>query len=111
MTEDEAKAKRCCGPDNTGDALYRCIASACMAWRWHSWSSRSEVGTPDKLIDDPKSGTRLQPNPPDGDGWRRLDTDAAHQLPGWSTWHKDNYGKSPIWGQSARGYCGLAGRP
>jgi hypothetical protein len=44
LTEDEAKTKRCCGPDgcgapvfhvNSGEFLGRfCIGSACMAWQW-----------------------------------------------------------------------------
>ncbi len=46
MTEEEAKAKRCCGPMGCGsaapgttdhaDGVRFCIGSACMAWRWVS---------------------------------------------------------------------------
>ena len=39
MTEDEAKEKRCCGPEGTGliDSYQQryCIASDCMAWHWN----------------------------------------------------------------------------
>jgi hypothetical protein len=43
LTEQEAKAKRCCGPEGTGRVergrdehpIRCCIASHCMAWRWH----------------------------------------------------------------------------
>ena len=40
MTEEEAKKKRCCGPDGCGSPFFdgygtrTCIGSACMAWRW-----------------------------------------------------------------------------
>jgi len=38
MTEDEAKTKRCCGPEGCGfvgnDKERYCIGSQCMAWRW-----------------------------------------------------------------------------
>ena len=45
MTEDEAKTKRCCGPEGCGDSADSgspyyddigrcCIGSKCMAWRW-----------------------------------------------------------------------------
>ena len=41
MTEDEAKTKRCCGPEGCGVSevldqvrARRCIASECMAWDW-----------------------------------------------------------------------------
>ena len=40
MTEDEAKTKRCCGPEGCGDYIHKdtqreryCIASECMAWQ------------------------------------------------------------------------------
>jgi hypothetical protein len=40
MTEDEARLKQCCGPENCGhfnDNPYParwCNTTACMAWRW-----------------------------------------------------------------------------
>lgn len=49
MTQEEAKATRCCGPTgcgeqriydpNTGDTARYCIASACMGWRWQPQGS------------------------------------------------------------------------
>ena len=40
MTEDQAKTKRCCGPEGCGDYIHKdtsqeryCIGSQCMAWR------------------------------------------------------------------------------
>lgn len=48
MTEEEAKTKDCCGPDDCGEHIYEtlddgrvqdtgqrfCAGSQCMAWRW-----------------------------------------------------------------------------
>lgn len=39
VTEEEAKTKRCCGGPQCGNYEpiadgWRCIGSACMAWRW-----------------------------------------------------------------------------
>ncbi len=43
MTEHEANAKRCCGPEGCGQRIAAnnrrderyCIASKCMAWGWY----------------------------------------------------------------------------
>ena len=52
-TEDEAREKRCCGPEGCGAAPYPpmvgydmryCIASACMAWEFEPDFSGGESG-------------------------------------------------------------------
>lgn len=57
FSEDEAKAKRCCGAvgcgqqqwgvDDNQPLIRMCIASACMAWRWDILPM---VGAPDQDI-------------------------------------------------------------
>lgn len=53
MTEEQAKTKRCCGPENCGDVGnpdatgYRhrwCNGSACMAWRWFQPGHDPDLG-------------------------------------------------------------------
>lgn len=48
MTEDDAKKKRCCGPEGCGQLRFVeltrvrfCIGSECMAWRCATASIRS----------------------------------------------------------------------
>lgn len=92
LTQDEAKKTRCCGPDDCGDAGRKCVASGCMAWRWHlkgaffsvSWRS----GSDGRYID--------RPGKPIG----TLQVDEDH----WVTAYMPD-------DQKAIGYCGLAGHP
>lgn len=88
LTEEEAKTKRCCGPQgyrHDTEGSYRCIASECMAWRWvepetEYYPGYSEGGIP---LDKPA-----------GDGWE-----------------KSGAGWSRQWPVVRRGFCGLAGTP
>jgi hypothetical protein len=54
MPEREAEETRCCGPSHlVGRTLEdsTCIASCCMAWRWHDeWTSCTEEGVGGDLV-------------------------------------------------------------
>ena len=83
-TEEEAKAKLCCGPMALHpDCPPLCHASGCMAWRWG---------------DDRRAGHDIE-------HWRAFhpgDEEKARRL------LKDFEKHNPT---GTRGYCGLAGKP
>lgn len=75
MTEDEAKTKRCCGPDGCGftdprqaDCLNGerwCIGSECVAWRWTDQQTLADAqdwihADPTRLLQDfkPRNPTK-----------------------------------------------------
>ena len=106
LTEEEAKAKWC--PFTNGSAVAkerievpgdlttansRCIASACMAWRWADDESDDETATTENRV----SGNAVFYNPPSGDGWASFRTNP----------------RTTEWRRKIRssGYCGLAGKP
>ena len=88
LTEDEAKTKRCCGPEGCGYTHTSatstrageryCIASACIAWRW---------------------GQKRNPD------WK-----PDHSGMMWPSPHPDDRPATHI-RDTEHGYCGLSGRP
>ena len=101
MTEDEARGKRCCGPDGCGDEGNErdgrrwCNGSACMAWRWEitpteQQEHRYEVGTESETL---KS--------PEGDGWQ------IFNIMRWANCTTVRWQRTI---PHEHGFCGLAGR-
>ena len=91
LTEDQAKDKRCCGPDDCGvrrplQSIERyCIGSACMAWRL--------AGLEYEYVDAEGAA-----GPPPGEGW----VFGPREHSARSAWKRQ---------RPRRGYCGLAGQP
>ena len=105
VTESEAEGLQCCGPAGSGiehKGVRYCVASKCMAWRFAGWSSMSQSNTADKLIESDGHGPmRLQPQEPEGDGWRQVYPQPSKQWFGWTNWERPDFSR-------ARGCCGLA---
>ena len=45
VTEDEARKRDCCVGGFTTGNRGKCVASDCMAWRWHYTNKRTHVGS------------------------------------------------------------------
>lgn len=84
MTEDQAKTKACCGSGYRPAENGPCIASACMAWRWHNDYERRWDLPRDKA--------------PEGLGW-----DYVEAIGGVAHWVRKT--------DTPEGFCGLAGAP
>jgi hypothetical protein len=107
MTEDQAKASRCCGPEGCGQAvgglqqamsggaigsIRLCIGSQCMAWRWAKAPGEMASMGGGCANGDLPEVTALTQHATKGDllSWSLLRPRAA---------------------EHATGYCGLAGKP
>lgn len=107
MTEEEARTKRCCGPEGCGNSdangRRRCIASDCAAWRYssplHDWVMQFRMHALDNqwvpAFKTYRAGTGATLNEARAfcDGVR----DGILPMPGGMT--------------EMSGYCGLAGKP
>lgn len=135
MTEEEAKTKECRA---TGAAvsLIRaeqaakeigsvlsiaaplCVGSQCMMWRWERGTHTSLVTTRDELMRLEDGTVWFRPIPPDGAGWlQTIDRENTKGKPltpispGTTSWYRRSEDRSVVWGNPARGFCGLAGKP
>lgn len=120
MTEDEAKTKWCpfvravlpgttlpagnrgVGPDGTeGVKGARCIASACMAWRWTT-KGGDVVKADIKQLRKPPG----EVNPPFSN------TPEGYTVRGHDSWGYFSVRRDEVVGhEPGQGYCGLAGSP
>lgn len=129
LTEKEAEEKWCPfmrkdqnwfpNGDPPGGAGPECMGSRCMAWRWHRPTSTEIAHTEDERIVS-HGHVSYREKPPEGSGWRKIvqvEGEWPNQkiLPphnvGISVWERPTYGAGFIGAHSARGYCGLAGKP
>lgn len=129
MTEDEAKAKRCCGPaicgiaanlDETGLMIRLCSGSACMAWHWievvaDRAITRNITEDQETMVQRIKSHPHEmsiwtkpegEPPMPPGEGWEAISI--MKQSPGYL---EGVYEREWIRKVRPEGYCGLGGRP
>lgn len=116
-TVEEARRMVC--PILSTNGTESCCANNCMAWRWDSRSSTTHVTTKDRMVVRDDGYVAFHPQPPDGDGWVQVfewegegdkRRPKSPQHPGLTSWSRDNYGESIVYGKERAGYCGLAGK-
>ena len=92
----------------------RCIASACMAWRWERGTGSSLCRTKDEMVRRDDGSVYFKPVPPEGDGWHQQWTDPKHanrRETGFTDWIRSHSTEEFTWGSARLGYCGLSGEP